>query len=371
MDRERLKQFLADFGYVFDLDDQEIVDRLSQEMGRREFEKYSRTSPNQSDFLLTTISQANLVCSFQADVLLSVYEKILQHVQSLGIANSTILDLGCFTGALTALLKHNNPSCSVAGVDRLKKLIKSASQNKRGDYQLLHWDYTRKPPQSIPLADLLICSLGVPALNDGPRALDLRKLRDSQFHTKNRDHFESIGIAWAAIAKKDTRLITVLRIDSLELYLALIDGLSRSGWQPDYSRSASVTCGTQKFPILEFTLAACVASEADFGLHWYEESYFKDDNVGTFEPDRAILRFLDLYHNAKIVEFEASVFPTSPPIYLEIGSTPRSYYVLIRTDDGSTSIKEWQLEPTLDDVEIWMSGKLGISQSQVNEVFFQ
>jgi hypothetical protein len=364
MEHEAIKQYLSKFGYEFDMGDAVLAEHLRREMGNRLYEKYSRINPDQSDNLLETFRQANLACSFQASTLLDVYEMIVDRVGALALDNSVVVDLGCFTGALTSLLKYTNPSCTVFGVDKLKKVLHEGNANKVGDYQLLHWDYTKPFRGKIAQPDLLLCSLGVPiADTNAPKAIDIALLEASEFHRKTRLQISKFASAWASIARNGTRLMVVLRLGGVEVFLGAIDGIITSGWLPDYTGFGTIRCTDgQVLPLMQFTFTPGVQFDSGAAIDWWIKLHAQTSKRdGEFEGDAALEQVL-LYMRAPnhcILSYET--LPVDPVIGIQQGSVDQLYYVLIRSTQGHTGIHTWTNAPNRTAVDLLIAEKLNVS----------
>src|SRR5439155_8367256 len=183
--------------------------------------------------LFESPDEANLVMSHQSQLTLEIALWFLDRLERLSRPDFTIVDLGCWTGALTRVIAKAFPTCRVIGVDRVSSVVEFASDACRGipNLEFRVWDYTDSGENPNIRANALVSSLGIDFQHRKPvHSLDVRVLRGSPAYSESLAEVLPYMTAWRSVAADGASLFAVLRLSDVEPMLALADAAHRSGW---------------------------------------------------------------------------------------------------------------------------------------------
>jgi SAM-dependent methyltransferase len=359
--KQDLRDFLFKFGYRIKWSGDEVSAALLRAMGAERFAVYEQLEDpfKTTDFLQSKI-EADLVASYQGNVLCDAYHAIAAAAIDIARPGDRIIDLGCWSGALCAWLATVLPQCRICGVDRLEKIISDSRSASKGNYEIEVWDYfADEPPNDLGRFDVLCCSLGI--YFEKPRdsfGIDLRRLADGKEYINCMQEAQSYGLAWSKVSKQHANLFSVLRISGVQNFLAFCDGMSSSSWNLCAKTSGTVSSKKQKLPLLHFRRTDVERSlDSSYAVEWWKTNYPLPPTSDELEGDEAAVRFLSLCSRGDAEAVEIVTTDTTPKIRIELGRTADSTYVLLRTDDEHTGFKEWLVDVSEDEIRGWIDSK--------------
>lgn len=204
-----------------------------------------------------TLREANLLRSINKAVTLDtsyfLYEKARPFLQP----DSTVMELGCWTGALASFIAEQYPSSRVVGVDRAAHILELNRQLYRlPNLAFCEWDYRTDKPSQVEPANLLLCGLGTTYAcpQDAYRTLDPRVVRASAGYEMEFAEASEYFSQWRKAAADEARLLAVLRVNAFPRFLAFVDAAQATGWQPVLDEFATVPCASnhESIPFLSF-----------------------------------------------------------------------------------------------------------------------
>lgn len=278
---DTMQSFFAEQGVLFDAKPKEIERALEGVMGKDRYQRYRLVraeGPQHRLYAeLDTLHEASIFVRRQAETLLRVSERIYKSVEPLLKSGVRVLDLGSFTGAFAAWVASQHAGCTVGGVDSNAKAVKFAGDGcKLANASFVEWNYAKASSCPVDACDVLVTTFGVdfdPDLNSRHCSLDPTKLRQSAHYRARKGEALGYFSSWKHAAKPEAMLVAVLRVNSLEHCLALIDAAAESGWSWSKERSEHVKVKDERFTAFCFTRSDEASSPAqrEVGVWWCDK----------------------------------------------------------------------------------------------------
>jgi SAM-dependent methyltransferase len=235
----QVKGHLQDYGLTFGLSGEELDQGLEKLMGQERFQNYRTIldtigCPVSGVYeLVESLEEAHLVISHQSELVLKTALWLLGRLEHHVQPGCTIVDLGCWAGAITRLLATAFPDCTVIGIDRATRVIDLASNaySTIPNLQFRTWDYSRPDGKPDIRADVVVSTLGMDLnLEGGTCSLDVRVLRYSPAYTASLAALKPYLACWRLIATDGASLHAMLRLSDPDRMLAFADAAHLNGW---------------------------------------------------------------------------------------------------------------------------------------------
>jgi len=155
--RDPFREHFISLGFHFNWTNARIERELELLMGRSRYEQYldlcdavhaGRVPISCLYEFPTTMREANLLMSGQAAIVLSAARWLADRVSPRLAQSANVIELGCWTGALSSWLAKAHPRSGFVGVDRAKNVISFADANLAlGNLRFIVCDYLRQGPR--------------------------------------------------------------------------------------------------------------------------------------------------------------------------------------------------------------------------------
>jgi hypothetical protein len=280
--RDPLRDHFISLGFHFNWTYARIERELELLMGSSRYERYldlcdARQAGRLSVSCLyefpATMREANVLMSHQAAIVLSTARWLVDRVSPRLAQGANVIELGCWTGALSSWLAKAHPGSQFVGVDRARNVIDFAGVNLTlANLRFVICDYSQPPPPLTCEQDVLICALGIDfegesrAQTNAP--LDWDGIRASQefdcvFRTAT-----ACFTNWRAISSPDGSLSVVLRVPNVTAFLAILDAARSSGWGWDIPNSQRIAIDGETLTGFIFESAAAPVGD-HVALAWF------------------------------------------------------------------------------------------------------
>ena len=274
-----LQKHFEKAGVRFDLNQNEIVARLRQLMGRKRHSEWHTASTGRQEGwgrpegeyeLLRSAEEINTLFSLQAHVSLKVCEWLSTRVAASAPGMARIGDLGCGSGVLAAWLAKQYPECSVTGWDAIKTMIEAASASQIAPkLTFATWNYAKEPCPEPNSCDVLVSCFGIDFPIDEQshrQSLDVPTLRRNNYYHKMLGVLQPYFHHWRTAIRDQGVLHAVLRIPSPVLFLATVDAAHHEGWTLDAGLYEYLTVGVESFPAMTLKAASGPVIMEDLAL---------------------------------------------------------------------------------------------------------
>jgi len=280
----------------------------------------------------------------------AVYEAVAERVEP----GMVIADLGCFSGALSALLAQDHPDCRLYGFDRSPELMADCeSYFGLENLKFRSWDYSL--PARVPeiKADILTCVLGAeelalpvgePILPPGLllKAPTLRRSHclfgqkhESELHRRTFSRALPYFRAWREIAGSGSTLVAVLRGPHQVHRLAFLNAARRVGWSPILTESRILGDVAESLPMFVFRATRPSASSLSFAeLVAWEAAAFPEARLSRMAHD-----YLTLDDRITLIRQKIERMDGREVRYEELGRSADGAYVF-----KSDSRERWSFE---------------------------
>ena len=291
-----LRQHLLHLGFLFGVPREVVDERLNQHLGPERASQYAALLSNTAltgedrenaiyDFF-DGLREANLLRSLSTDVTLDtsyfLYEKAVSHFAP----GARVLELGCWTGGLASFIAEQHSECLVTGVDRAAKVINICNTLYRvGNLSFSQWDYRYRKPESVPPADVLLCSLGTNynCPRDVYASFDSTSVRGTRGYVCEKREARRYFKSWRSAAKAGSILFAVLRTTTFPRFLAFLDAAQEAGWSPTMNDFDVVECAGNKecIPFLVFHATRADRLDEDVALSHFTRLMNRNHKWGT------------------------------------------------------------------------------------------
>ncbi len=204
-----------------------------------------------------TMREANLLRSIDTAVTLDISYFLYEKVKAYLHPSTTVMELGCWTGALASFIAERHALARVVGVDRAAQVIELNRQAYALPNLAFHtWDYRTNKPPDVDCADIMLCGLGTTydCPPDAYTGLDPHVVRASPGYQIEFAEALEYFSNWRTAAHAETRLFAVLRLTAFPRFLAFMDAAQSAGWTPVLDEFSTVQSSSNHagIPFLSF-----------------------------------------------------------------------------------------------------------------------
>ncbi len=284
--RKKLARFLERAGYLIGDDPTKVHVALARLLGKDRYEQHlDRADAMIAGMIpisevysgMQSMQEANVLMSFQGHHVLEVNFGLLEHIADHLATAIEVVELGCWTGAISAYVAEMYPGTRFTGVDAQANAIEFARNKwQRSNLHFSVWNYAETGIAPAEKVQLLF----------GVFPLDFRQMEESFRLPSAWSNFsqwdlfdERLAEAmpyfrnWRSITYSDARLVLALRIPTVQWLAAVLEAARRAGWEVDLANSLKIKSGDESFPLLQFTaltpgVIAFESSATDLNEWW-------------------------------------------------------------------------------------------------------